>query len=166
MLDLPGQSGLQVNPDGFRPGSDLYAVDVVRPIENESAFVETVTFDPAEPTTTMRYDSTPPAGGPDILEVPALHARAHLDVIDGRPVSADIVGARGESFSCAGRQATARPAGRRLLFAPGRRRHSQEGVLRRRNDQRAELVRKSLIRSASSAGCSTTIACEASASEM
>jgi hypothetical protein len=35
---------------------------------------------------------------------------------------------------------------------------------RQRPDQRAELVRKSLIRSASSAGCSMTMACEASAS--
>jgi hypothetical protein len=56
-------------------------------------------------------------------------------------------------------------AGRRFLCAPGHRWNAQEG-LRRSARHRAEVVRKSLIRSASSAGCSTTIACEASASEM
>jgi hypothetical protein len=43
-------------PTGFLPG-DRYAVEIVRPIDGEgNAFAETVSFDPAQPTTTMRDD--------------------------------------------------------------------------------------------------------------
>jgi hypothetical protein len=96
MLDLQDQSGLQVRPEGFQPGTDQYTVEVDRIIEGEGySVVEDVTFDPAQPTTTMQYDTSPPvvggADGPQSVEVPALHAHAHVDVVKGAPVSADII---------------------------------------------------------------------------
>jgi hypothetical protein len=117
MLGIQDPGDLKVRAGAFVPGTDRYAVEVVRPIEGDAevAHVSTVSFDPAQPMTTMRDDALPDAAasaaeGQQTFSVPVLHADVIVVMTDRSLVSADILGLadsngrRDYLFTCAGPQ--------------------------------------------------------------
>lgn len=141
MLDLqtPGRQP-KLEEGGFIPGTDRYTVRVMVNGDPEIPRYKTISFEPAQPMTTMRDegDRLPPDLwradkfanlGSEFFEIPGLHARA-LTTTNGSTVTgADIVrepaaGPQVTLFTCGGG-----PFGRDELACVGAGKQAEVGVL-------------------------------------